>query len=194
MPKEIRMEAPDDVFVDQVLVRAGPVTVDQKLLILRSPKIDRLLARSAAFQSQIEIAERPFHDGRLDEEIQALVQKSQYLKSAVDWTKEALTYAQQQFTIGQITLVDRDGAQLRVQRADSAYTDAKLAADHAPKKQQDMLDKLASMKEALRNHQTFLETMKSSLTITSPLAGDLQLFVGPNCFVKKGHSLGVIEL
>ena len=190
----LRIEAPHDVFIDHILARDGLVKPKKALLVLCSPQLDRLIARVAAFQQHIEIAERPFHDGRVDEEVQALVQKSEYLKRALDWSEEALQSAYDRFRAGEIPQVDLDKAQVDVLHAGSAHRDAKIAADHAPKKHQDMIDKLNATKESLRQHQEFLQIMKSAMTISSPVEGQFKVLVAPGWFVRRGHVLGEITI
>jgi hypothetical protein len=190
----LRIEAPDDVFIDQVLAGDGPVKPKKPLLVLRSPRLDRLIARVAAFQQHIEIAERPFHDGRVDEEVQALVQKSEFLQRALEWSEEALQVANDKFRAGEIFQVDVDKAQVDVLRAGSAHIDAKIASDHAPKKHRDMIDKLNATKESLRQHQAFLQVMKSAMTISSPVKGQFKALVAPGWFVRRGHVLGEITI
>jgi hypothetical protein len=99
-----RIEAPDDVFVDRVIIADGPVVSNQQLLVLRSPRIERMLSRLAGFQQHIEIAERPFHDGRADEEIATIVAKAKALKDAkddLDKQVEIIT-VKRTFRLGQI--------------------------------------------------------------------------------------------
>src|SRR5690242_9941440 len=63
--KVVSLEAPDDVFVEQ-LTPDGAVEANQVLMTLRSPRLERFQSRIATHQAHIAIVERPLIDGRVD--------------------------------------------------------------------------------------------------------------------------------
>jgi len=80
----LRVEAPDDVSVDAIISNNGPVKKGQQLMRLKSVNIDRAAIQIDLFKEHIDIMERPFKDGRIDDEIALLKQKSQLLSDIVD--------------------------------------------------------------------------------------------------------------
>jgi hypothetical protein len=153
-----------------------------------------VLVRAGDAVKSLMQPKRPFHDGRVDEEVQALVQKADYLKRALQWSEYALQIANDKLRTGEFTQIDVDKAQVDVLHAGSAHIDAKIAAEHAPKKHRDMIDKLDATKQSLRQHQTFLQIMKSAMTIPSPVQGEFRVLVASGSFVRRGHVLGEITI
>lgn len=191
--KTLRLESPADAFVDQVLAAAGNVQQGAKIMVLRSPLLDRLLARITSYEQQIAISERAFLDGRVDDEITGLGQKRDSLQTAVTAQQAVLAQAQQQVKVGQVTAADVAVAQKDLASAQSALTDATVAANQAPAKKQDALDKMTVAKNSLADHKTYIQSMQAALTITSPAQGTLNIEVGPGSYVRRGHLLGEVD-
>lgn len=76
---KILIEAPDDVSIESVAVQNGPVKKGDQLLRLKSFHLERMEINVALFKEHIDIMERPFKDGRIDQEIAILKQKSDLL-------------------------------------------------------------------------------------------------------------------
>ena len=188
----LRFEAPVDSIVDQLMVRSGRVAPGQLLLILRSPELDRLIFRVTAFQQHLEIAERAFQDGRVDEQIAALVSKRDDLTNAVKIQEDRCNLVKSEHAVGKVSVLDIYTETLALSPIYRSQIDAKLAADQAEKKKQDMIDKFAITKSELQNHETYLQAPKSAMTITASLDGTFNALVCVGSFVKKGHTVGEI--
>src|SRR5258708_39513910 len=80
----ILVEAPDDVSIEEVLVRNGPIKRGQQLLRLKSFHVERMQIHIALFKEHIDIMERPFQDGRIDQEIAILKQRPDVLNEIVN--------------------------------------------------------------------------------------------------------------
>jgi len=77
--KSLGIEAPDDVQV--LYIEAdGPITQGQKLFELKSFHVDALALQIDLFRKHVEILERPFNDGRIEEEKKLLHAKADLLK------------------------------------------------------------------------------------------------------------------
>src|SRR5690242_14236712 len=83
MAATIVIQAPEDAFVSEI-AKDGAVKAGQKIVVFRSPKLDRFASNLTALEERISIRERPFSDGRVDEVISLTMQKAQALKQAAD--------------------------------------------------------------------------------------------------------------
>jgi hypothetical protein len=61
------IQAPDDVIVHTISA-AGKIQAGHELATLSSPRLDSLKASLSTLREHIDIIERPYHDGRVDEE------------------------------------------------------------------------------------------------------------------------------
>jgi len=190
----LRLEAPGDAFIDQVLAVNGPVRQRQQLLLLQSPLLDRLLSRISTYEEHIAITLRPFKDGRVDEEIRAIKVKHDALQDAVTLCQQIFKDQQDRLNVGQVTPVDVAAAHKDLLSAQSALADATVALNQAPAKKVDMIDKMKLASDTLSVHKKYLDAMKNAMTIYSPVSGEFKVYVGVGLFVKKGHILGEIVL
>jgi hypothetical protein len=194
----IVFEAPDDVFVQEIAANEQ-VAKGDKLIVFRSPGLDRLHASLESLLEHIAIIERPLKDGRVDEEIKTLNQKAPILKEASEAADAALVVVKN-FPPHDPGAPpgDLDGlralrdAQITAAQAQCAYLDAELSASHAERKKLDLLDKIASAKNKLAREQDYLSAMAAGLTILSPNAGQFTGHVSPGAFLKKGQVAGEV--
>jgi hypothetical protein len=78
-------------------------------------------------------------------------------------------------------------------QAETAYLDANVAASHAERKRDDLIDKITSAKNKLAREDTYVTTMQAAMSISSPSDGRFIGYVGVNSFVKKGQEIGDIN-
>jgi biotin carboxyl carrier protein len=185
----VRFEAPCDAFVHEVSVKDGSVREGQKLLSLKSPQLQRIIARVGAMEEHLKIAERPFLDGRVDAEIKGIEKKFEFAKSAVEQNDFFLAKQKDklEITIGPEHVAQ---AQMACLKAYSAQVDAMLSKDSAEKKKKDTVDKLAIAKNALAAHKEYLGSIQAALEIVAPRSGRFKVLVAKGSFVKKGHPVG----
>jgi hypothetical protein len=186
------IEAPDDVFVREITLD-GHVRSGQPLALLESPNLDRQRSALLALQEHIAIIERPFRDGRIDEEITTLNTKARSLKDAADFADENVRIAEARHKAGTVHLDVLNTAKISSVQATSAYLDAILSASHAERKKIDLVDKLTSAKNKLSREVTYIDTMKIGLTILFSFNGTFKARVAANAFLKKGQIIGELE-
>lgn len=155
--------------------------------------LERLQLRVAEFQHHIEVVDRPFHDGRVDDEINILHAKADILKHAKADADALVASMQDRLRVGEITDVDLLNVQIKAASAASAFLDADLASRHAERKRNDMADKLSITRNTLRYEQTYLSMIANSLTIISQISGTFVVAVARGSFVRRGHILGTIN-
>ena len=189
----LRFEAPIDAFVHKLSVTSSRVAKGQERVVLHSPELDRLTFRLGVFRRHLEMAGRPFHDGRVDEQIKTLTYKKDNLVDAVKVQEDRVKRVKDRFNVGEMTMEDVEAAQVTLLSLSRQQADAILAADQAEKKKQDMIDKLAITKGELDHHEHYLAQIKSSLTITAPTDGYFKALVAAGGAVKKGHNLGEMK-
>jgi biotin carboxyl carrier protein len=188
----LKFSAPIDCFISQALITNGQVAANDKLVILKSPTLDSLASRLDIYTKQLALIQRPLNDGRVDEQIQTVTTKCTLLQSAVTNNQQLVSDIEQQVQTGAKNQDDLAEAQINLFSAQSAYADASLAADQAPKKKQDLLDKIAIAQESLNIHSSYVAAMQQSMTLTAPIAGQFSLSVAVGSFVKKGDTVGLL--
>jgi len=72
----VTIEAPEDAFV-LVIAPEGRIALGGQLIVLKSPKLEQHRSGLVALEEHLSYLERPFTDGRIDDEIAALAQKEQ---------------------------------------------------------------------------------------------------------------------
>jgi phage terminase Nu1 subunit (DNA packaging protein) len=189
---KIMVRAPDDALVASI-VPDGQVAVGQKIIQLQSPHLDRLQSSIVALQEHIAIIERPINDGRLAEEMATMVDKASSLKNAVEFANKVVQLVEDGVPVGQYTAEDLNQAKIRAIQAETAYLDANLAASHAERKQNDLIDKITSAKNKLSREQIYVTAMQAAMSITSHVDGNFIGYIGVNFFVKKGQEIGEIN-
>jgi hypothetical protein len=191
--ESIGIEAPEDSIVIQIAPE-GRVAVNQRLIVLKSPRLEQHRSSLLALEEHLSYLERPFNDGRIDEEIAALAQKEQFLADAVTLQEKILDFAQLQFKSGQTSIDTPENAEVKLIQSRNARTDAHLASSHAARKKVDLQDKITTAKNKIGRDKQFLDTMDKSLTISSSVSGTFYPNTLVNYFVRKGHLLGKINL
>jgi hypothetical protein len=184
--KTVSFEAPDDVFVNDVIVKYGHVNKGDSLVALHSPSLERQLARLSMHYEHLSIAERPFNDGRLDEEMAVLRAKAQNLQDAKTSTDQILAETENEYRAGTRAASDWNNARVAAYSATSAYLDAKMAADQAPKKRLDMIDKIRATRNTMDIHKSSLQAFAAGMTIVAPEGGTFRLVAALGSFVQKG--------
>lgn len=96
----INIEAPDDVFVVAVHGAGNIVKAGDLILELKSYRLTQWQSRLSMYAKQVEILERPFHDGRVDDEIKLLKAKANNLKNIRDIAASRLATADSQVKLG----------------------------------------------------------------------------------------------
>jgi hypothetical protein len=91
------------VRIETVSVLNGPVAKGQELLRLKSLNVKRMEIHIALFKEHIDVMERPFKDGRIDQEIAMLKQKADILKDTVDWAGKKAKYLNDGLRTGGVT-------------------------------------------------------------------------------------------
>jgi hypothetical protein len=193
-PKTFSIEAPDDVSIEVVSVLNGPVTKGQQLLRLKSFNVERMEIHIALFKEHIDVMERPFKDGRIDQEIAMLKQKAGILKDTVDWAGYKAAYAKLKVDDGSYAKDVWHTAQIDLNKAKVDLLAAQLAADQAEKRRDDTLAKIQVAKDKLALHEKMLDDLRASMIVISSADGHYKSHVETNVFVKKGHVLGEFSL
>ena len=188
------IEAPMDIFVDTVQTADGPIGVGQSLYTLHSYQVDSFQLRLSAFSQEIEIAERPFLDGRVDAQINLLSAKVANLADLqLQLTKTLSEFNFIKEESDAVTPNQIYGAQADIDRGANDYLIAKSAFDSAAKQKQDAQDKIALARQHIADMQTLLNSMMARLAIKSTTAGLFVSRVHAGDFVKKGHILGSVS-
>ena len=188
----LEIEAPDDVIVSYI-APSGQVKSGQKLASLTSPNLDRMAASLVALQEHIDILLRPFNDGRLDQEIQALSQKAQALQDAFTALTQIEGDVSQSYALGLTDQVHVDQAKQSMLQAQSAKIDADIASSHAQQKKVDLFDKITSAKNRLQRENDYLTSMRGLLQVSAQRSGDFEGVAGQGSFVRKGKLIGTLK-
>lgn len=189
----VLIEAPEDAFIVSV-VPEGRVAVAQKLIELKSPKLEKDRSQLVALEEHLTYIERPFKDGRIDQEIAALGQKEKALSEAVVWQQKVVDAADAQVSIGHQVLGYLGEAKVKMIEAQNSQIDAQLASSHAVQKKVDLLDKIATARNKIARDHQYLNAMDKALTINSGVNGTFYAVVVVGSFVRKGHTLGKINI
>jgi hypothetical protein len=189
----LTVEAPEDSFIVSI-APDGRVAAAQKLVVLKSPKLEQYGSSLLALEEHLSFMERPFTDGRIDEEIAALAQKEHLLADAVTAQTQARDTIQLRVSLGQATLDELDNAQIKLLQSQNAQIDAHLASSHAILKKIDLQDKINTAKNKIARDKLYLDAMNGSLHISSGIAGTFFPNAVAGSFVRKGHVLGKINL
>jgi hypothetical protein len=148
-----------------------------------------------ALEEHLSFLERPFTDGRIDQEIAALAQKAAIMSDAVSAQAELRRIIAIQVSQGQNTHANLYAEDIKLIQVTNAKLDADLASSHAERKKIDLQDKLASASSKIVRDRDFLNAMDNALTIRSTINnGTFHPATIVNSFVRKGHVLGRIEL
>jgi hypothetical protein len=195
-PRTFEIESPDDVFIDDV-ASDGPVAANQKLFALTSPALERLQSRLQAFQSHLDVVERPLNDGRVDAAIKSLKAKADSLTTAATAAADQVTYNTDLFESSghnPATMPALDQARMQAASVTSIYSDTILQAAQADQNLKDMKDRLQIAKDQLSRAEAYLTEMRNRMTIVAPQAATFASSVLKGSFVKKGHILGSLAL
>jgi hypothetical protein len=195
-PKMVKysIQAPDDVIVNTISA-AGQVQAGRELATLSSPRLDSLRASLTTLRQHIGIIERPYHDGRVDEEIQSINDKVKLLSQTINYyTGDIEQQLKDNIKVGEKNQVDWDEHMIKVYEVQSAMIDAQLSASQATRKKDDLLDKINSAKGRLSKEEVFLDGVTKALTITSPETGVFSPATAVGLFLKKGTSIGDLEI
>jgi hypothetical protein len=187
----IVIQAPEDAFVSEI-AKDGAVNAGQRIVVFRSPKLDRFASNLTALEELIAIRERPFNDGRVDEVISLTMQKAQALKQAADARNTLYEDSVKELQAGRIGLDTLTSRDFDRQQATSAYIDAQIAASQAEKKKSDSQDKISVAKNKLTRDRAYLAAMQAALIIQSPEDGNFSARVAVSGFLKKGQTVGEI--
>ena len=127
--KSFLIEAPDDIYIVSISAADGAVKAGQTLMILGSFSVERIENQLALFEEHINIMERPFKDGRIDEEIQMLKNKLSFLLEINAAMATRLKEVRDKMEIGQY------GAYVPIVGNSKSHSDssseAKTAGSHA---------------------------------------------------------------
>jgi hypothetical protein len=145
-------------------------------------------------KGHLEIASRPFNDGRVEEQIKVIKEKVSIAESGQVAAKQSLGYWQHRIQIGTAPNEEVYQAQKALAPMASSYEDAILAADKIELHVKDARDRLRLSQEQLEREQAFLEDMTKRMTVASAVAGSFFAHVLEGAFVRKGHLLGEIEI
>jgi DNA repair exonuclease SbcCD ATPase subunit len=188
------LEAPDDVFV-QELAPDGTVQVNQVLMTLRSPNLERFQSRLTMLQKHMEIVERPLNDGRIDEAIKSLKDKAAALEAAKAAMDEEVAGTQWKYNHGEIAdKLQVNDVVIKSASDVNIYADIILQASQADKNLQDMKERLEAAKDHLMRDVEFLDKMQKSMTIVATAQGEFTGHVMIGSFARKGHILGVLSI
>jgi hypothetical protein len=189
--QKLNIAVPEDVFVD-FIAQSGSVKSGDVIARLKSWSLQHAQNHAAILREHISISERPFLDGRVDEEIALLSVKLSNLKKTVDTTTALLASEQEQFKLGMNKIHDVDDALNSLDKANNDYLDADIAVKQASRKKQEALDKIALAKKKLDFIDTLNAARAGALTLTAVTAGTFTTEVGVGSFVQKGHHVGSI--
>ena len=191
---QIQIAAPEDAFVQSAGLASGSVQLGTPLYVLKSLRLLERKNHLSILRKKIEIAERPFLDGRVSEEIEMIKAKSQDLKTAYDDAVKIKDNTQVESDI--LGNIDKDklyGVIDYALKAHVSLLEAELSVRQTQRKSQDALDKIQLAKSKLEFHEMILAQLESALTINSPAEGNFKSFVAPGLYIKRGHILGIIE-
>jgi multidrug resistance efflux pump len=186
----IIIQAPFDVIVTKV-TPSGLVKSGQPLVELRAFELDHWDVQLSLHSQHLDIVERPFRDGRVDNDIE-LIQKTMKLR------KDEFDVAQNAFrnggldpyNLGTVQSPELRQAQAALEDAERRYLSAKLEADQADQRKKDSLDKIALGRSKLDQQKRLLDEMRKALIIAAPWDGTFNSLTAVGFASKKGHTLG----
>ncbi|MET4514319.1 hypothetical protein [Bradyrhizobium sp. I1.7.5] len=88
--RRISIEAPDDVHIEQVAAKPGNIRQGDLLFKLKSFAIESMQIKIDLFKQHIAIMERPFADGRIDQEIEHLKRKASLALEVMSASQRAI--------------------------------------------------------------------------------------------------------
>jgi biotin carboxyl carrier protein len=194
IPRTLEIEAPSDVFVADVVATDGRVSKGTLLLKLKSHFLTQSQIRLVLLREQINFAERPFLDGRVDEEIKLIKSKAKYLSQKNQDAEAKLKLAESQVQLGTLDKSEYLAIVLNYTAIKTNYLDAELASNQAEKKKQELIDKISLAKDKLRLEEDALADLMMSMEVKANADGNFTSSVAVGSFIKKGHLLGRIML
>jgi hypothetical protein len=165
--ESVTIEAPDDVLIVQIAAQ-GNVTKGQQLVALTSPRLKLERSRLIALEEHLSFLERPFNDGRIDEEIAKLADKAKLLAQAADaqiMRRDEIKAIVDSGSMGSLPTLEEEN--VKMFQALNSKIDADLASSHAERKKTDLLDKITSAKNKLARDRTYLDEMEKTLTVSA---------------------------
>ena len=193
--KAIYIYAPADVVVSEIFVSDGNVGIGKKLLRLSSIDVLRFRSRLQALNEMVEMYERPFKDGRMDDLLTDLKAEAAAAKVEYESRIIAVEEAEMRYKSGAgVTFGEVELTRSTLQHAKVKMLVADTQLAHEPRRTKDVRDKLALARKHLKEEEKLLSLDAENLTVTSPVAGRFWLEVGKGSFVKKGIRIGGIEL
>src|SRR5262249_1533922 len=138
---------------------------------ISAPSIDRRRGHLEALELHVEIIERPFKDGRLDEEIKALQDKVGLLEEAIKGQTEIYESVKAQYQVGARLIYELNEAQVALYQAQCALIDGRISVSQASRKKDDLSDKVEGAKLSLKQERAILEQAEKALSISAPIAG-----------------------
>jgi len=74
------------------------------------------------------------------------------------------------------------------------YLDAKLRAEQADRRKQDIIDKITLAKTKLALHKNLVSERRAAMNIYAESGGTVAVYIEVGKFAKRGHTLGEIEI
>lgn len=187
------IEAPDDVFVTNIAAENGRVKSGDLLFSLKSYKLLERRNHLSLLSEQIAISERPFLDGRVNEQIEMIKKKAVDFSTMNDAAQKVLEEERRQSEVLGNNQDSYRSAVVNALQTHSAYLDADLSAHQAERKQKDAQDKIQLAKSKLDFHEKVLGELEETMMVKSGANGIFRSLVVTGLFVRKGHILGTLE-
>jgi len=147
-----------------------------------------------AMEQHLGFLERPFADGRIDDEIAALAEKEKNLVQQVSLQQQNYDIEQEKYQQGGTSELAVFTARIPLTQTQAAQLDAQLASSQAKQKKTDMLANIASAKAKIAADKACLAELMNGLTVIARANGTFYPNVGVNSFVRKGDVLGSIVI
>ncbi len=180
----LSIEAPEDVFIKSVAA-PGPIKRGSVIVEFRSPLLDRMAASLQAMIDHVTVLERPFKDGRLDQEIKMYHEKESALKDACDQTEKARATIQDEVYLGNgATQLDLAEASALAAQAKASWLEAQISASQAERKRDDLQEQIDIAKRKLTREQQFIRTMIDSLVYWLLQMAQVGLSAAPEVVVR----------
>lgn len=190
---KVDIEAPDDVFVLEVMARNGKVEPNSTLITLQSPTLAYWRINLESQKRQLDISERKYTDGRATERVLMLKAKAKALLDASNASKDLANYLEGARKAGTIGLQDLEQARKEANVDLSAAIEAGFTTKQEERRQRDDQDKIAAQRAKMAQEEQLLGQLTERLTIKTSGGGVFTSHVVAGTFVKKGHTLGELR-
>jgi hypothetical protein len=191
--RHFSIEAPEDVFVVRI-APDGTLGIGRELAVMTSPWLQRTRQELLVLRGHLEIASRPFYDNRMAGHVEGISDST----LTPTFGHEAVAES------GKMALDEVNAGIERANRAVAAAVNRKspVSADVLAtfefsliaQRVRDAKDGLLLAREYLDGQLMLMDELISRLTIRAPVEGRFVANALAGCFVKKGHSVGTLEV